>query len=1430
MSERLWFGLAIGLLASVGVSVVRDAVNAVRRKGRLQSWRLYFIDALMGGFIGSAMAFYLDSSQVPVIVEKFKLYNSAGLEPKDYTIYPWLSKWGRVDLGHFSGGVKLLYNEALAGVIGWAIAAWLFAVNRTFMEAYFQKDNAPIKHFFSKAGFVELTMNMIHVLRWGLWMSPIINTFLRMMAKATWYNQDGALRTLVAVYHNITLSPSDFQAWSLQVFVALLSYDLVRVLIWLDHMGLRVATLVNLSFIGMNKLDERVARFIGRSAAQQYIPEGVKRFTTWAPLLIPFYIPRGEAWDYAWNKSQEIQNAAQGGGLVSAARALTLSQWAVLALAAVAAGTVVSFVLRSFRRRAALRREKVYELVNREYRLAIGENGEGHSEYLSKGYDLTRRSYDPLHPCGRALFVVDTVSKPGNPSRSWPVMGNFPKEKFEPSRVEQAEDALRVVNTHNGIRTTVTMSLPDPDVPAEIVDVTLENLTDAPRQLKVVPYLEWVLDRPDADKGHTQYNRLFPEMEYAADVNAVLAWSKHSKSMGLLASERSPEGFLSSRMDFIGRARSLWTPRVLETLGFLEARAAAAYPTFDPIASLSLPVALPPKSAESLRLMIGCAKNRENALAFIKKYLRPTPSSERKAVAREASRKGAKAPLIGHGEILPGTPQPYSEFTENGNKLFVRTPYTPRPYDHAMSNAIGHTVMVTNRGLHTSMNGNSQQNPITPDWPDTVTREVSAEAIYLFDRDENEWYCPTLHPLNDHSAKHECEFGVDGTALFRMTRGTVSTELTVFVPPADSTGVYLLTIKNNSDKTRRFRLAPYFQVVLTGQAERRHGPLQVAHDRALNAVFFENPRNSFRTGPAFAALSVPSDRVETERGRFFGPGRGPDHPFMVEKGVPADLRLDEDRPIAGFLATVDIPAKSERTVVVLLGQVDDRKQAAALIQKYKTVESARARLLETRKWWLSLMETVKIRSNQPEFDQLLNWLKYQGIAERLWARRGFYQTSGAFGFRDQLQDSVNLVWVDPALARKQIILHASQQFIEGDVVHWFHTLHDGRTAFSNRSHASDNLLWLPWAVGEYVRTTGDETLLEEMTSYLRSENPFQALPKMKHGWGSVYQRSTREDTVYRHCMKAIDLVLDKRMGAHGLPLIGTGDWNDGLDEIGSQGRGESVWLGFFLDYILKAMLPLIEKKDGPKRKEHYAVRLKSLEESLEKTWREDRYLRAIHDDGTEIGVKDSGVWEIDALTAAWAVMAGINPERSLTVFQTALRVLEKENVILLGWPALREDTKPFLGRSSHYPEGVRENGMYSHGVQWLVKAARILAERFAQQGEAAKAKEFRAAAYRLWRKISPLDHVTPDQIELYGGQPNKQAADMLTTFDQGRMIWHGYTGAAGWMFRQAFEGVAGASLLKNEVILPLDMEEPRGDLKVNQVVRDLGSSPLRGGR
>lgn len=1408
MSHRAGLGFFIGAAAYAGVDAIRDALRGALGRGGLQAVRFYGVRVLLGGLIGAAIGFYLDATQVGVVIAKFLKYTSVARPAEDFGIYPLVSKWGFMRLGTVQGGADLLFAEALAGVLTWSTAAWLFALNRTFMAAGFEKQTAPIRAMFSAAGLRQLGENSIQVARWGLWMSPIINSFLRPMGDPTWYNQDGAIRTVVATFESLTKSPEAFRAWSLQIFIYLLAYDAIRVLIWMDHMGLRVATLVNLSFLGVDAGERKLARFLAPSSTARCIPEAVKRFATWAPLLLPFYIPRGADWDRAWDSSQAIISQEGGFWRDLAARPAG-EQLMLLALAALACAVVCSIV-RLIRRLFGAKAPTTLSLHNASYELTVREDGAVTARSPSNDQDVSRRSYDLLDPAGREFFLVE-----GGESSSI-LAGSYL------SAWRRHEDALKYGGSHEGshLGTMMKVSLPEDGDPVELWTLTVGNPSDALRTVKIVPYIEWVLNRADADRGHTQYNRLFAELEYVDALHAVLAWDKHAKAMGFLATDHKPEGFLTSRMDFIGRARSLDHPRVLESLDFMPARDEAAHPTLDPIGSLLVDVIVPPRGEVSVRFLIGLTTDKARAVELIAKHLE-LPGARSAATTRTRKEQHR----IGHGEIPEGTPSPYFDFDEEGSKLIVRTPFTPRPFDHTMSNALGHIVVVTNRGLHTSASVNAQQNRLTPDWSDVVTKEVPSEAFYLYDPATGEWFSPTYHPLNDPEAATESEFGIDGTAVFRMSKGTLETDLTVFVPPDDPVGVYLLTVTNNAGAPRRLRVAPYFQMVLAGQPEHA-GTLSVWTDPALNAAFFQNPRNTFRTGPAFAAISKEVERFETRRGQFFGrQGRmGLSRPYFVESGEP-NPAIEDDRPVAALLTTIEVPAHGSYTVAVVLGQADDRRTAEAVIRKYQDVADSEDALEATRRWWLNLTATVRVASDSPEFDAYLDWLKYQALAERIWSRRGFYQASGAYGFRDQLQDSVNLIWVDPRIARRQILLHASQQFLEGDVVHWFHRLQDGRTGFVGRSHASDNLLWLAWAVADYLDATGDASLLDERTPYLESEQPFEPLPKGPHGMGFDPIRSTRSDTVYRHCLRAIDLVLDKRIGLHGLPLIGTGDWNDGLDEIGSQGRGESVWLGFFLSYILQRFVPVIEVRDGKAQSDYYARRLAGLNEAIQKTWRGDRYLRAIHDDGTEIGVRGSGVWEIDALTAAWAVMSEIDPERGRIVFETAVEVLEQEDTILLGAPPLREDTKPYLGRSSWYPEGVRENGMYCHGVQWLVGAARVLAEQAAARGDVETAKAYVETAFRLWKKIAAVYHSDPVTIETYGGQPNKQAADMVTTFDPGRMIWNGYTGAAGWMFRQAMESVLGLRLAPGARFEPTDVEAAE-ELGTVHVVRDVSLSPF----
>lgn len=1411
LADRMGFGFLAGALIYSGISLASDTAHLMIRRGGLAGWRMYGVEAVLGGLVGAALGFYFDAVQTPVVAAKLAVYCGYGMNPAPYDVYPLLSRWGFLSLGEYAGGARLLWNEALAGVISWGVAAWLFAINRSFLMALFQCEWAPVRRMATREGMAELADGTIYVLRWGLWMAPVIFTFLRQMSVPTWYNQDGAIRTLFCVAQTGLLNDAAFEVWSLKVFTWVLAYDVFRVLIWLDHMGLRVATLVNLSFLGMDRLDERVSRFLGPHAAARFIPEGIKRFTTWGPLLLPFYIPAGAAWDQVWDQSKALHlsevawiERIWGQSLVSGFIVATLMFTGVVILAA---------IFRRLRERGEIP-PHIPDLDNSVYSLSLQPGGALRAEYLPQRFDVHRRSYEGRDPAGRAMFFVEADLVPTAPHQVWPVLGNYPAEIGLQPRVWDEGDNLRFSYRQHGIDANFIVTLPDESLPLEEWSVTVHNFDKKARILFLVPYVEWSLNRADADRGHTQYNRLFPDVSYSPELNTILALHHTSKLAGFLTSDRAPEGINVARVEFIGRAGTLWAPEALRGMHWRKPEVMAPCPMFDSIASMALRLELPPGGEEKVKLWVGCAPSRQAAETMIRACCPP-------GQARPAT--PAHGLLIGHGRPPGMAGQPYTRYEEGGRVMRVLTPFTPRPYDHTMANALGHVLAVTNRGLHTSSSVNSQQNRLTPDWADTTTRELPGEAIYLFDRDQKQWLSPTYEPLRSPAAEYKTDFRTDGTAVFHMRQGSLISELTVFVPPDEPLGVYLLKIRNEGDRTRHLYCAPYFQMTLAAQPE--HSGVLLRRQVAMgHGWLFTNPRNTFRSGPAFVAVSPSPEASTTHRGEFFGANRTVAHPIWVEGG--AAYREPDQQAVAAFRIPLDIPPRVECEVVVVLGQTGTRKEAEEMIDRYLEPGYAVNQLGATRHWWNGFMGTLTVETSDPAMDNYLYWLRYQALAERLWARKGFYQASGAFGFRDQLQDSVNLIWVEPALARRQILLHAAHQFVEGDTVHWFFLQQDGRTSFSNRSHACDNLLWLAWAVAEYVRKTGDQTLLGERVPYLDTEVPLLPLPEGKQGIGFFPFRSTREDSVLDHVRCALDLVLKKRMGKHGLPLMGTGDWNDGLDEIGSEGRGESVWMGFFLYYILREWLPLFERHCKPRHTVKYRDSLETLGQAINATWRGDRYLRAIHDDGTEIGIQGSGIWEVDALTAAWAVFAGVDRQRARTMFDTALRILERDHVILLGWPALNEKTRPYLGRSCRYPEGVRENGMYCHGVQWLVGAARKLADELAAAGQESAAQQYRETAVRLWRKISTLEHTTPDQIERYGGQPNKQPADFLTTFESGRMIWNGYTGAAAWMLRQAMEGVIGAKLEEGVVKLPADLAKDKAGVRVIRLNRDLKGSPL----
>ncbi len=721
----------------------------------------------------------------------------------------------------------------------------------------------------------------------------------------------------------------------------------------------------------------------------------------------------------------------------------------------------------------------------------------------------------------------------------------------------------------------------------------------------------------------------------------------------------------------------------------------------------------------------------------------------------------------------------------------------PLPWVNVVANEQA-GFLVSERGAVHTWAANSRENRLTP-WSNDPVSDPHGEALYLRDEDTGEFWSPTPGPI-PRLASYEVRHGW-GATTFRHTSGGIEQTVTYFVPRHDPVRIALVRLTNHGDATRRLTLFSYARLVLGDDSE-RDGRFVIT-EAAGNVLLARNPTAAeFADGVAFAAAVGSEERVSetasftTDRAAFLGRHGSPETPRALR-----DASLRTDAPLDGatgagldpcFALAVPLEIGAGETVEVafLLGQTESREAALDLVAQYRESGVVQAALDEVHAFWNETLSAVEIDTPAPELDVLVNgWLLYQDLSCRMWGRTAFYQSGGAFGFRDQIQDSTALVYTRPDLLRAQLLLHAAHQFEEGDVLHWWHP----PTSKGIRTHFSDDLLWLPYATAFYVETTGDVGVLDETARYLTAR-------ELKEGEDEVFL--TPEDagtsgTLFDHCCRALDRSLTA--GAHGLPLMGTGDWNDGMNSVGDEGRGESVWLGFFLAHILQHFLPLCDMRGETERAATYRAYLADLETALNDAgWDGGWYRRAYYDDGTPLGSAQNDECRIDAIAQGWSVISGVAPpERAAAALDAAEEhlVREEEGLIRLLTPPF-DKTEHDPGYIKGYVPGVRENGgQYTHGVLWLIRA-------FAEQGRT-------DLAARLLTVLSPVHHTrTAEAAERYKTEPYVVAADVYSVAPHvGRGGWTWYTGSAGWTYRVALESILGFRV-ENGDTLVLDPRIP----------------------
>ncbi len=716
-------------------------------------------------------------------------------------------------------------------------------------------------------------------------------------------------------------------------------------------------------------------------------------------------------------------------------------------------------------------------------------------------------------------------------------------------------------------------------------------------------------------------------------------------------------------------------------------------------------------------------------------------------------------------------------FSPDGREYVIAPPAgvaTPAPWVNVLANPRFGTV-VSESGLGYTWSENANQFRLTP-WHNDPVSESSGEALFLRDEETGHFWSPTSSPSGG-AGPYVTRHGF-GYSVFEHTEDGIRSELTIFVALDAAIKFYTLKVGNHSGRTRRLSVTGYVEWVLGVVRARSAMHVTTEIDAVSGALYARNPYNSeFPDRVAFFDIGEPARTVSGDRTEFIGRNGALGNPAAMRRARLSGKTGAGLDSCAAIQLAFDLAEGEQRETVFRLGTASSADEAGRLVQRFRGSAAAREALEAVILHWRHTLDVVQVQTPDTALNVLTNgWLVYQTIACRLWARSGYYQSGGAYGFRDQLQDVMALVHADPKLLRAQIALCASRQFIEGDVQHWWHPP-SGRGV---RTHCSDDYLWLPLATCRYVFATGDTSILDETAQFLES----RPVDPKDDSYYDLPAQSDESADVYAHCVRAIQHGL--RFGVHGLPLMGSGDWNDGMNLVGKDGKGESVWLAFFLCHVLGEFAKVARLRDDPSFANRCETEAMQLGQRIEQAaWDGDWYRRAYFDDGSPLGSSDNDECQIDSVAQSWAVLSGAgDATRSrLAMNSVYARLVRHDHALiqLLDPPFDRSNLEP--GYIRGYVPGVRENGgQYTHGAIWAAMA-------FAALGDAAR-------AWELTAMINPVNHArTPEAAATYKVEPYVVAADVCALAPHaGRGGWSWYTGSAGWMYRLVVESLLGLNL------------------------------------